>query len=80
MPRASQQPAATAMSQRGSTTWKLRKGNLETAVEYVPRPRQPGLSPVDHWLRRQPAIMAPFISGPDIQNAVGGVANLRAGH
>jgi hypothetical protein len=44
------------------------EGNLETAVEFLPRPRQPGLSR-DHfeagpWLRPQPAIMAPFITGP----------------
>ena len=46
------------------------EGNLETAVEFLPRPRQPGLSR-DHfeagpWLRPQPAIMAPFITGPHI--------------
>jgi hypothetical protein len=30
------------------------KTNLETAVEFLPRPRRPGLS-LDHWLRPGPA-------------------------
>jgi hypothetical protein len=41
------------------------QGNLETFVEFLPRPRRPGLSGVDHWLRPQPARMAPFITGAD---------------
>jgi len=41
------------------------QGNLETAVEFLLRLRRPGLSLVDHWLRPQPAKMAPFITGPD---------------
>jgi hypothetical protein len=39
------------------------QGNLETAVEYLLRPRRPGLSGVVHWLRPEPAEMAPFITG-----------------
>ena len=30
------------------------QGNLETVVEFLPRPRRPGLS-LDHWLRLGPA-------------------------
>jgi hypothetical protein len=30
------------------------QGNLETAVEFLPRPRRPGIS-LDHWLRPGPA-------------------------
>jgi hypothetical protein len=41
------------------------QGNLETVVEFLPRLRRPGLSLVDHWLRLQPARMAPFITGAD---------------
>jgi hypothetical protein len=43
----------------------LRNSRLEAAVEFLPRPRQPGLSPADHWLRPKPAKMAPLIAGPD---------------
>jgi hypothetical protein len=39
--------------------------NLETAVEFLLRPRQRGLSLLDHWLRPIPAKMAPFITGAD---------------
>ena len=42
------------------------KTNLETAVEFLLRPRQRGLSLLDHWLRPIPAKMAPFIIGADI--------------
>jgi hypothetical protein len=48
-----------------STQVKRSKTNLETAVEFLPRPRQRGLSLVDHWLRPKPAKMAPFFSGAD---------------
>src|SRR6266478_8651579 len=41
------------------------QGNLETVVEFLLRLRRPGLSRVDHWLRPQPARMAPFIAGTD---------------
>ena len=41
------------------------QGNLETVVEFLLRLRRPGLSRVDHWLRPQPARMAPFIAGAD---------------
>jgi len=41
------------------------QGNLETAVKFLPRPRQRGLSLLDHWLRPIPAKMAPFIIGAD---------------
>src|ERR1035441_7661260 len=40
--------------------------DLETAVEFVPRPRQQGLSLVAHWLRPKPATMASFFAGADI--------------
>jgi hypothetical protein len=43
--------------------WLRVQGNLETAVEYLLRPRRPGLSGVVHWLRPEPAEMAPFITG-----------------
>jgi iron-sulfur cluster repair di-iron protein len=39
--------------------------NLESAVKYLPRPRQRGLSLADHWLRPKPARMAPFYTGAD---------------
>ena len=38
------------------------KTNLETAVEFLPRPRRPGLSP-DHWLRPRPAKTDHFFAG-----------------
>ena len=38
------------------------KTNLETAVEFLPRPRRPGLS-LDHWLRPGPAKTDPFFTG-----------------
>jgi len=41
------------------------QGNLETVVEFLLRLRRPGRSRVDHWLRPEPAKMAPFITGPD---------------
>ncbi len=41
------------------------KTNLETAVKFLPRPRQRGRSLLDHWLRPIPAKMAPFIIGAD---------------
>jgi DNA-binding Lrp family transcriptional regulator len=41
------------------------QGNLETVVEFLLRLRRPGLSRVDHWLRPQPARMAPLIAGAD---------------
>jgi hypothetical protein len=40
--------------------------NLESAVEFLPRPRQQGLSLVAHWLRPSPAKMAPLSTGADI--------------
>ena len=39
--------------------------NLESVVEFLLRPRQRGLSLLDHWLRPTPAKMAPFITGAD---------------
>jgi hypothetical protein len=48
-----------------STQGTRGKTNLETAVKFLPRPRQRGLSLVDHWLRPKSARMAPFITGPD---------------
>jgi hypothetical protein len=38
------------------------QGNLETAVEFLPRPRRPGIS-LDHWLRPGPAKMDHFFPG-----------------
>jgi len=38
------------------------QGNLETAVEFLPRPRRPGLS-LDHWLRPGPAKTDHFFAG-----------------
>ena len=38
---------------------------LESAVKFLPRPRQRGRSLLDHWLRPIPAKMAPFIIGAD---------------
>src|SRR5260370_24642015 len=38
---------------------------LESAVKFLPRPRQRGRSLLDHWLRPIPAKMAPFITGAD---------------
>ncbi len=48
------------------------QGNLETVVEFLLRLRRPGLSRVDHWLRPQPARMAPFIAGADTHPLVVG--------
>lgn len=45
--------------------------DLETAVEFVPRPRQQGLSLVAHWLRPKPATMASFFAGADTALDVG---------
>src|ERR1035441_1074460 len=42
--------------------------DLETAVEFVPRPRQQGLSLVAHWLRPKPATMASFFAGADTRS------------
>jgi len=39
--------------------------NLESAVEFLPRPRQQGLSLVARWFRPIPAEMAPSFAGPD---------------
>jgi hypothetical protein len=39
--------------------------NLESAVEFLPRPRQQGLSLVARWFRPIPAEMAPSFTGPD---------------
>ena len=39
---------------------------LESAVEFLPRPRRPGLSLVAPWLRLKPAKIAPFFTGVDI--------------
>src|SRR5260370_38918721 len=41
---------------------------LESAVKFLPRPRQRGRSLLDHWLRPIPAKMAPFITGADIHS------------
>jgi hypothetical protein len=38
---------------------------LETAVKFLPRPRQRGLPLVDHWLRPKPAKTAHFFAGAD---------------
>jgi hypothetical protein len=38
------------------------QGNLETTVEFLPRPRRPGLS-LDHWLRLGPAKTDHFFAG-----------------
>jgi hypothetical protein len=56
-------------SLRKSENTQNRQGNLETAVEFLPHPRQRGLS-LDHselaqWLRPRPAILAPFFAGVD---------------
>jgi hypothetical protein len=36
--------------------------NIETFIEFLPRPRRWGW---DHWLRRYPAKSAPFLTGPN---------------
>ena len=41
------------------------QGNLETVVEFLPRPRRPGLS-LDHWLRPGPAKTDHFFVGVNI--------------
>ena len=41
------------------------QGNLETVVEFLPRPRRPGLSRMDHWLRPTPAKTNHFFAGAD---------------
>ncbi len=48
---------------------RLRKTNLETAVEFLPRPRQRSF-PLDHWLRLTSAKMVPFITGPDTKSLI----------
>jgi len=48
-----------------TTQTKRSKTNLETAVEFLPRPRQRGLPLVDHWLRPKPAKTAHFFAGAD---------------
>ena len=55
------------------------KTNLETAVEFLLRPRRRGLSLLDHWLRPIPAKMAPFIIGADrgVLNEIGWFRQLR---
>jgi hypothetical protein len=42
------------------------QGNLETAVEFLPCPRRPGLS-LDHWLRPGPAKTDHFFAGVNSQ-------------
>jgi len=49
--------------------------DLETTVEFVPRPRQQGLSLAGSLARPSPAKMAPFLTGPDIP----GLAKEKAG-
>ena len=39
--------------------------NIETNLEFVPRPRRWELSLVAQWLRPKPAKMAPFVAGAD---------------
>jgi len=40
--------------------------NLESVVEFLPRPRRPGFSRVDHWLRPGPAKTDHFFAGVNI--------------
>jgi len=42
--------------------------NIETNLEFVPRPRRWELSLVAQWLRPKPAKMAPFVAGADSQS------------
>jgi len=44
----------------------LERQDLETAVKYLPRPRQQGPLGLAHWSRPIPAKLAPFFIGADI--------------
>ena len=55
---------------------KRQEKSLESAVEYVPPPRQQGLSgcSLAPWCRLCPATMAPFLAGADTLLEVGASA------
>jgi hypothetical protein len=49
------------------TPENIQDANIETNLEFVPRPRRWELSLVAYWLRPKPAKMAPFLAGADIR-------------